>query len=1126
MKRFRSIFILTLLCLVAIALGALPVWGQRLDGTLRGEVVDPSGAVVAAAQVTATNQATGVSSKTVTTSAGSYVFPNLLVGTYTVTVGVPGFQTNKREGIDVLASQVVEANFRLDVGGATTTVEVTAGGEVVQTATSQLSNTFNDRAVLSVPVVGAGASVLDFALLAPNTTSQGGGVLGNGGSVGGTRPRMNNFAVDGVDDNDVSITGPLSTVIPDSVAEFNLITNQFSAEFGHSAGGQFNIITKSGSNTWHGTGQYYVNNRTFNAFDNLDKAAYQRGDINHKPRYDYDRFGGTVGGPIIKDKFFIFGAYEYTRENREGTSVSVQAPTSAGLSALQGNARDSAVSDVLAQFPTAPTASSTLSLVNPLTGATFLVPIGTLQSYAPDFNHEHDYQINGDLNLTNHRLSGRWLYNRFRAPNLNATLPLARFTGNWENDVRKVIVSDTWTINPNLVNDVRLAYTRLAQDFTVPQTYINFGNYKIDDLGLNVGPEDNSPQFAFQNTYQIMESMSWAKGKHTFKWGFEGRRWIAPSSFLPRQRGEWDYANLQELVSDIVPTGLNGALRGAGKATFDGNQSGFYWYFQDDFKVTPRLTLNLGLRYEYLTNPADARLQELNAIASVPGIIDFHNPKTDKNNFAPRFGFAWDPTGSGKWAIRGGAGVAFDTTFQNLTLLQLPPQLQTEQNPGLTCALATAPAWCGSYLAKTGGIGFLAGGGLMAVNVPPTTAAEARTATQSLIVDTVQPKIITWSFGVQRELFPATSLEVRYIGTRSLELPVQARLNTITGFELGGKPLPTYFKTSDIPSIVGLNAPTLSDFQSVENLRWANYGFDGGYITAFEPWASSIYHGGSVDFTHRMRHGLYLRANYTLAHNIDNATNELFSSVVNPRRPQDPYDLAAERGRSTLDMRQKFTISWSYDVPKMSLDSALLRKVMHGWQLNGSYIAQTGQPVTALSGVDANGNWDSAGDRAIVNPFGSGMTGTGVNYVCRNDSSGITSVLGSVAACSGDSDNPKPFSVVGYVAQNPNARYVVAEEGTISTAGRNSVQTPGFGLFNFSVFKNTYITESRFVQFRFEMFNAFNHRNFTLANLDVFGNVNNALSETYSNVSSPDFLNAKQFSGGNRTIQLGLRLVF
>lgn len=1118
MKPFRTILVLALLLSVVMALGTLPVWGQRLDGTLRGEVLDPSGAVVAGAQVTATNDNTGVTLKTVTTSAGSYVFPNLLVGSYTVTIDAQGFRTYKRERIEVLANQVVEANVKLEVGGATTTVEVTAGSEVVQTATSQLSNTFNERAVLSVPLVGPGASVLDLALLAPNTTSQGGGVLGSGGSVGGTRPRMNNFAVDGVDDNDVSVTGPLSTVIPDTVAEFNLITNQFSAEFGHSAGGQFNIITKSGTNTWHGTGQYYVNNRTFNAFDNLDKAAYDSGAIDHKPRYDYNRFGGTVGGPIIKDKFFIFGAYEYTRENREGTSVSVTAPTSAGLTALQNNARNSAVVDVLKEFPTAPGASSNLSLVNPLTGSTFLVPVGTLQSYAPDFFHEHDYQINGDLNLTNHRVSGRWLYNRYRAPNLNPTLPIARFGGDQEYDVRKIIVSDTWTMTPNLVNDLRLAYTRMAQLYSVPSAYLNFGNYKVDDLGLNVGPEDNSPQFGYQNTYQIMESMNWARGKHTFKWGFEARRWIAPSSFLPRQRGEWDYADMQELISDLVPTGLNGALRGAGKPTFDGNQSGFYWYFQDDFKVTPRLTLNLGLRYEYLTNPADARLQTMNAIASVPGIIDFHNPKTDKNNFAPRFGFAWDPTGSGRWAIRGGAGVAFDTTFQNLTLLQLPPQLQTEQNPDLTCALAAAPAWCGSYLGGTGGIGFLAGGGLIAENVPPTTAAEARTATQSLIVDTKQPKIITWSFGVQRELFPATSLEVRYIGTRSLELPVQARLNTITGFELGGKPLPTYFRESDVPAVVGLSAPTLADFQAVENLRWANYGFDGGYITAFEPWGSGIYHGGSIDLTHRMNRGLFLRANYTLAHNIDDATNELFSSLVNPRRPQDPYDLAAERGRSTLDMRQKFTISWSYDVPKMSLESAILRKVMHGWQLNGAYIAQTGQPITALSGADANGNWDAAGDRAIVNPNGVGLTGTGVNYVCRNNGSGATSILGSLDDCGG--------SVVGYVAQNPNAKFVVAEEGTISNAGRNTVQTPGFGLFNFSVFKNTYITESKYVQFRFEMFNAFNHRNFTLANLDVFGLVNNALSETYSNVSSPDFLNAKQFSGGNRSIQLGLRFVF
>ena len=258
---------------------SIPAAAQRLTGTLRGQVFDPTGATVPNAQVTATNQETGVSVRITATSAGTYSFPSLIPGLYRVGVEAKGFKNFLATDITVIANQDNVADTHLDLGVATEVVEVTAGGVSIQTTSSDLNNTY-DVSEVQLPN-GAGTlngSPLNLAVLAPNVVAQPGGVTGIGGSVGGTRPRDNNFTVDGVDDNNLGVTGNNSTVIPDAVAEFNLTTNQFSAEYGHSAGGQFSLVTKTGTNNWHGSGEWYNQNRNYNSLDNLTKKAI---DVQH-----------------------------------------------------------------------------------------------------------------------------------------------------------------------------------------------------------------------------------------------------------------------------------------------------------------------------------------------------------------------------------------------------------------------------------------------------------------------------------------------------------------------------------------------------------------------------------------------------------------------------------------------------------------------------------------------------------------------------------------------------------------------------------------------------------------------------------------------------------------------------
>src|SRR5205814_6957155 len=247
---------------------------------------------------------------------------------------------------------------------------------------------------------------LNFAVLAPNVVAQPGGVAGTGGAVGGTRPRDNNFMVDGVDDNNLGVTGPNSTVIPDAVGEFNLITNQFSAEHGHSAGGQFNLVTKSGTNNWHGTAEEYMQNRNLNALDNLTKDAMSTGILDHQPRFDSNRFGGTIGGPLVRNKFFVYCAYEYTTVHGEGNAGQQTVPTAAGCQQSQSLAVNSTIRNRLSFLPTAPTGNEGTITVNGQD-----IPIGDLVLISPLLQREHDTIFNSDYTTGNHHLGLRYLYN-------------------------------------------------------------------------------------------------------------------------------------------------------------------------------------------------------------------------------------------------------------------------------------------------------------------------------------------------------------------------------------------------------------------------------------------------------------------------------------------------------------------------------------------------------------------------------------------------------------------------------------------------------------------------------------------------------------------------------------------
>ncbi|MEW6730237.1 MAG: TonB-dependent receptor [Acidobacteriota bacterium] len=1101
LRRIGQLWLLPVLMLII----AIPALGQSIDGTLAGKLVDTSGAVIAGATLKVSNKVTGLSFDTTTSEQGFFRLEHLPVGKYSVTTEAAGF---KRVSVDVniQLNAVADVIITLEAGGIDDVVTIDAGEILVETSTSSLNNSFNDRKVIDLPNPAAGGSELNLALLAPNVSSQSGGVVGAGGSIGGNRPRNNNFTIDGVDNNDISVTGPVIAAIPEAVQEFTLLTNQYTAEFGRASAGQFNTITKSGTNEIHGSANLVVNNKHFNSFDTLTKEGIANGALpDLKPRFDNVRTSGTVGGPIIKNKLFYFGAFQYQTQGTAGDSSSFLAPTATGLAMLSSlrGVSPFTLNILRSSVPAAPIAEQTITAFGQE------IPVGTLNVLVPSFLNQYTFNVNIDQVIGNNdQLRYRFNYDRLRTP--LPGFPDPKFNGSQKTDNRLFSFTFVHTFTPTVVNEFRLAYRRQNAAFAVPTAFPefpvgDFPNINIDDIGLSIGPDGNSPQSNIANSYQLVNNISFTRGKHNFKAGIDFRNNIAPSNFLPRGRGEYDYATLEEFLRDDKPTGFNGGLRGVGESTFAGNQSSYYFFFQDDIRVTPNLTLNLGLRYEYNGLARDERLQARNAFASIPGVIEFKVPETDKNDFAPRIGLAYSPNfdggiggflfgKNGQGAIRAGFAIGYDIIFQNLPSLQLPPQFQQESSVGSD----PIP-------------NFLQSGGLVTTPVPPITAADARSATQGLIRDHISPYTMSYTIDYQRQFLNKWSIDVRYLGTRAVKQFVQVRLNGgFPPFDIAGFSLPTYLSASQVPDQRTLDTmPTLNDLTAFSVLGNGIGGLGpqafefSPFVTSFPGIGDSFYHAGSVQVQRRFEDGFTMSAAYTYSHTLDNVTNELFTSFINPRRLQNGFDTRDNYGNSALDRPHRFVASAIWDLPFFRNANGLKRTLLGGWEIDLIYTAESGQPFSALSATDSNLNADSAGDRTIRNP--NGVKGTG---------SGVTPVTNSNG------------QVVGYLATNGNAEYIQAGRGARTNSGPNTLRAPGFNNWDIAVVKNFKVGEKYNVRFRVDMFNAFNHPQFTVGGGTVFQQLGNALNLAYANASSPSFNNERIFSSRPRIINMTLRVTF
>jgi hypothetical protein len=1138
--------------------------GQTTSGDLVGTIKDPSGAIIANAKVTATNVETAVVTEVKAGSGGEFRFGNLLPGKYDLVVSSQGFQPYTLHGLVIELNKTSTTNVTLSIG-ANTTVEVAAeAGAVLDTTSTNLTQSFSNVELTDLPSTSSGGStgfgVLNASLLSPGVASSGGIGIGIGPAIGGQRPRNNNFTIEGIDNNNKAVTGPLIYLPNDSVENFTLITNQFSPEFGHSSGGQFNTNVLSGTNKFHGRVYEYFQNRNLNAASGTEGAKTN-------PRYDNNRYGGQIGGPILRDKLFFFANYE---RNTIGQNPAIYScvPTADGISALKGlgaayglnatnleqylkytppatltgsdgGAVDASADHACGNSTTGPQVLNVYQGTNQnsdgvfASGPSTVIPLGNYLSTAAAPSNFNVFTASVDYTISNKdNFRGRYVYNRLADTDTAAGgIPFPIFFTQQPFRYQLVALSEFHTFTPNLTNEFRIGYNRYSNNltsgnFTFPGLD-QFPNLIFFDQGgnsTNYGPDSNAPQFTIQNLYQVVDNVSYVKGRHTIKLGFDGRKYISPQGFTQRARGDYEWNSLTEYLHDLAPT--NFGERSTGNLTYYGDQTALYGYVNDTWRASPKLTLNVGLRYEFTSVPVGERAQQLNSAASVPGLINFSKPQPAGKSFAPRFGVNYSV--DDKTVIRAGFGLAYDVLFDNLGTLSFPPQYSSTNDvgnvgnpqPGDPNFLTN-----GGLPPGTGGIAqFCTDGTGPGTSVPcvPDIPSQ-RAATAAYIPNQVVPYAETYTLTIQRTFATNYTAEIGYVGTRGIHLPTQIQLNVQPRVNAGNQ-LPTSLSgSSEVTSPAG--ASTLGAIQSLSNITpgFLANGFT-SKITSYQPYSSSNYNALIANVTRNFTAGLQANLSYTYSKTLDDATAEVFATTLTPRRPQNSQNVNADYSRSALDRTHRISLEAVYDVQFYKhAHSFLLRNVVGNWTVSPIYTYESPEYATVLSGVNSNQNGDSTLiDRAIINPNGKKGTSSTVSPQFATNLASL---------CPTDDDPTATqcaANTVGYVADDPSAYYIQAGAGTLPNGSRNTLATRPINNFDLAAYKRLTFHERYSFEFGAQAYNVLNHAQYTPGTVNNVNQTSNI--STYANFQTigNGFFNqpGKVFLNNARTMQLSGKFYF
>lgn len=1119
-----------------------PVMAQQVTGTISGTVTDEQGAVVPGATVIAKNAGTGGEVTTKTNENGIYRIPSLSPGSYTVIITADGFKKVENAGIDVKLGVSTGLDVALQVGAATDIVEVTGGEVIIERDTSQISANYDARKVVDLPNNVAGGGVDAIAFLTPGVVSTGDAGFGNtnGGSfsVNGGRGRSNNFSIDGQDNNDISVTGPAVGIDnADIVQEFQIVTNNFSAEYGQAGSAIINIVTKGGSNEYHGTLSYFhQDQRNLGTLTVQEKASGQK----EAPFFLSNTASATLGGKIIKDKLFFYTSYQGIRQAQsafvQSTASSLTLTPNGIATALQ--VVSPAIANVIKQgFPfSIPLGNPAIRpdiptrLVNvTINGKSTPLEFGAIQrNYSAPFE-ENLTTARLDYNATSKlRVFGRYLYQKDETAG-GAAAGVNGFFGDVPSRSQQIGVTAIYQLSPRATNEVRFNYSRLRVSFGGGSTSNipgagnadqAFGFYNLPSGFIDVGPATNLPQGRINDNYQFLDNFSISLGKHSLKAGVDLKRRLTDSNFLPNQNGTFNFSSLGSFFNNS-PTSITIAI-GPNKLNFTEFDQAYY--FEDSYRIKDNLTLSLGVRYENAGQPINI----LNSITTkresdpTTAIFNKNVPlssrvfpaiDTDNNNFAPRVGFAYTPRfssklakqilGDNKTVIRGGYGISYDLTFYNILLN----------------SATAAPAVFATTFAGTPGLipNDPTGPGIRAAvtKLIPVGTADPRLLNRTTVAnDFHSPYTQQFSLGIQRQFGNNTVVEARYVGTRGVGLfqSVNANPRIDALFrDFGTQFLPSGVKPSANGRLVA--------GQGVERSR-----ING---------ASSIYHGLQTRFDTRIKN-IIVGASYTFAKQIDNAS-EIFGTFGGGGTvafSQDPFNTSrGERSLGAYDFRHVFSTNFIYELPMIPglRGNKLAEKLLGGYQISGTFRANTAQKFTPTQFFFGT----PYGDRTFSNAFSSGVefvrpflgnpNAPASSVAVDNDT--VINVLGF-----GVDPSPTGFYLLNSL-QDPNStgpvavtldkvRYIANTAFTAKLFGnpygnvaRNSAKGEALYLGNFSFFKNTKLTERMNLQFRADFFNVFNHPN--LGTPDVF--IDDA---------GTSFADRAFSESGRRTVEFGLKLIF
>jgi outer membrane receptor protein involved in Fe transport len=1121
--RARTILILVLLAglLVTASLSA-----QTFRGTILGTVTDPSGAVLPGAKVTVKNTGTGLERTTETSADGSYSLPELPIGTYSVTVTQTGFQTFVANGVTVDVAGERRVDAAMKTGEVSTKVEVSADQlPMVETTTNTLGGVLTAQTVENMPVNGRDYTKLIYmnpgVAGSPDQISDSPGSFGEF-SMNGARGRSNNYLLDGTDMNDgyrndpaineAGVFGTPSTILPiDAVAEVNVISN-FQPEYGRSAGAIVNIVTKSGTNALHGAAADYFRNSALDARNYFNPSSLP------KAPFHNNQYGASLGGPIIKDKTFFFFDYEGQQEP-VGVVTLANVPTG---TAADGSLQPSDSTDPSGVIPA-------LIGLHPwpapnLTKGTPDVSAGTASVVSPSFNRLTSLIAKIDHNFNaNNNLTGRYFFGdsvqSFPLALTASGGQLPGFNTYTPTRVQLVSLSYVRTIGSNKVNELRYGWNRFAEGFfpadrnfrpssigicAATSTVLCNGTSPFDS-GLPImlvggvaqlGATSSLPRHRVDSNDQALDNFSWKMNKHDFKVGVDFHRTSVQQYFDKYFRGRLSFSGggistNSTGIQDFLAGQIDGGFQYFGNSTRHTYENNFGFYAQDSYRVTPKFTLNYGLRWDYFgvvreKNNLLSNVTNLDLAGSTftltqvgqPGLSNLYNP--DKKDFAPRVSAAWDVTGKGKTVIRAGFGMFFDAFSQDMALGHLPYSPFFDPGPAYN-NIGPDPILYAGLSSNT----FTAGSPLYSAPSSPGNCFECDVFAFDRNIKT--PYMENYNLNFQQQLSSKAVIQIGYVGSQGHRLwrffdisqPSVAQINASdlavaaasnwSFTDSQGNPHSGSCMTAGVPT--GGPGCITGGYSVPRNYIGSNFPYGAFYILKENSTGKSNYNAIQASLRVTNWHGITSIANYVWSKSLDNSSDgEDFEP--NAAQPNDSFNPQLEYASSNFNIPQRFTWNLAYELPKMG---GSWQRLKNGWGVNSILTMQDGQPFQFNYNFESDFSGSGNGfDRPdVVGPVVYHPHDP-LNFVDLS-SFAVPCQLTTIA------QTPDPNGTLTGTAQDcvPGTRH-------FGNMGRNSLRGPSFKEWNFAIYKTTSLTERLTMQLRADFFNIINHPNFANPFLPAF----------------------------------------